>query len=79
MNLPGTVNSTVWTVATHPLQPMHLWACTNLGQVFVSHDGGWHWERLPQEFGEIRALHWRPLPLGIRQQDHSLTRRVEPV
>ncbi|WP_408595250.1 WD40/YVTN/BNR-like repeat-containing protein [Limnohabitans sp.] len=79
VHLPGTVNSTVWTVATHPLQPLHLWACTNLGQVFASQDGGWHWERLPQEFGEIRALHWRPLRPGIRQQDHSLTRRVEPV
>lgn len=77
--LPGTTNSTVWTVATQPTQPMSLWACTNLGQVFVSHDGGYQWERLPQEFGEIRALHWRPLPAGIRQQDHSLTRRVAPV
>jgi photosystem II stability/assembly factor-like uncharacterized protein len=77
--LPGIVNSTVWTVATDPEQPMRLWACTNLGQVFVSHDGGWQWERLPQEFGEIRALHWRPLPTDIRQQDHSLTRRVAPV
>ena len=77
--LPATTNSTVWTVATQPTQPMSLWACTNLGQVFVSHDGGYQWERLPQEFGEIRALHWRPLPAGIRQQDHSLTRRVAPV
>jgi len=77
--LPATTNSTVWTVATQPTQPMSLWACTNLGQVFVSHDGGYQWERLPQEFGEIRALHWRPLPTGILQQEHSLTRRVAPV
>jgi photosystem II stability/assembly factor-like uncharacterized protein len=79
VELPGMVNSTIWTVATHPDLPMALWACTNLGQVFASQDGGWHWERLPQEFGEIRALHWRPLAAGIRQQDHSLTRRIAPV
>jgi photosystem II stability/assembly factor-like uncharacterized protein len=79
VTLPGSVNSTVWTVATQADQPMNLWACTNLGQVFASQDGGWQWARLPQEFGEIRAMHWRPLPVGIRQHEHSLTRRVAPV
>jgi uncharacterized protein RhaS with RHS repeats len=46
--LPGTLNSTIW--------------CSNLGQVFRSTDAGEHWVRLPREFGEVRALHWRPAP-----------------
>ncbi|MBU3712445.1 MAG: hypothetical protein FGM21_11745 [Limnohabitans sp.] len=77
VTLPGKLNSTVWTVATQADDPLRLWACTNLGQIFSSQDGGAHWERLPHEFGEIRALHWRRLPIGIRQQEHAVTRRVE--
>lgn len=62
VTLPGTLNSTVWCVATHPADPRLLFVCTNLGQVFRSADGGAHWTRLAREFGEIRALHWRPAP-----------------
>jgi len=58
--LPGTLNSTVWCVAMHPADPHLLFTCTNLGQVFRSTDRGENWTRLPREFGEIRALHWRP-------------------
>lgn len=76
--LPGPTNSTVWTVAVQAEDPLCMWTCTNLGQIFQSEDGGLSWKRLPHEFGEIRALHWRRLPLGIRRQDHSITRRVEP-
>ncbi len=72
--LPGTLNSTIWTVAVDPAVPATLFLCTNLGQIFRSDDGGEHWERLPHEFGEIRAMHWRALPAGIRQADHALTR-----
>lgn len=74
--LPTTVNSTVWTLAAHPDMPDVMFIATNLGQVFRSDDGGERWTRLPHEFGEIRALHWRPLPPGIRQADHSITRAV---
>jgi photosystem II stability/assembly factor-like uncharacterized protein len=58
--LPGTLNSTLWCVATHPADPTLLFCCSNLGQVFRSIDGGAQWARLPREFGEVRALHWRP-------------------
>ncbi|MEN9773282.1 MAG: hypothetical protein RL322_352 [Pseudomonadota bacterium] len=58
--LPGTLNSTVWCVASHPSDPGLLFCCSNLGQVFRSTDGGNEWTRLPREFGEVRALHWRP-------------------
>lgn len=64
VSLPGTLNSTLWCVATHPADPQLLFTCTNLGQVFRSTDGGEHWTRLAREFGEIRALHWRPAPQG---------------
>ena len=75
VELPGKVNSTVWSVATHEADPLSLWACTNLGQLFNSTDGGTTWQRLAPEFGEIRSLFWRPLPEGIRQQPHSITVR----
>lgn len=58
--LPATLNSTVWCVALHPSDPRLMFTCTNLGQVFRSDDAGETWTRLPREFGEIRALHWRP-------------------
>lgn len=58
--LPGALNSTPWCVATHPADPRLVFACTNLGQLFRSGDGGVTWTRLEREFGEVRALHWRP-------------------
>jgi photosystem II stability/assembly factor-like uncharacterized protein len=58
--LPGPLNSTPWCIAVHPADPQLVFACTNLGQVFRSDDGGEKWLRLEREFGEIRALHWRP-------------------
>lgn len=75
--LPGALNSTVWTVAVAPAHPRVMFLCTNLGQVFRSDDAGECWRRLPQEFGEVRALHWRPLCPGIRKAEHSLTRAVQ--
>jgi photosystem II stability/assembly factor-like uncharacterized protein len=74
--LPGTLESTVWCVAVHPADPMLIFVCTNLGQLFRSIDGGETWAILPHVFGELRALHWRPLPPGTRQAAHALTRPV---
>jgi len=74
--LPGPLESTVWCVATHPANPMLLFTCTNLGEMFRSTDGGETWKRLPHVFGELRGLHWRQLPPGIRRSAHSLTRPV---
>ncbi len=67
--LPGTLNSTPWCVALHPADPSLLFACTNLGQVFRSEDGGTTWTRLAREFGEIRALHWRPAAAGRSERE----------
>lgn len=74
--LPGALNSTPWCVATSAADPRIVFACTNLGQVFRSDDAGTTWIRLDHEFGELRALHWRAVPAGVRQQPHSLTRAV---
>jgi photosystem II stability/assembly factor-like uncharacterized protein len=75
--LPGERNSSVWGIAADPADPLLLFAYTNLGQVFRSTDGGETWTRLPHEFGELRALLWRPLPDGARRAEHSISRRTE--
>lgn len=58
--LPGPTNSTPWTVAANEADPALLFACTILGQLFRSTDGGETWTKLPRELGEIRALLWHP-------------------
>src|ERR1700730_15290372 len=74
--LPGPIESTVWCVATNAADPMLIFVCTNLGELFRSTDGGESWKRLPHLFGEVRALDWRALPVGTRRAAHSLTRPV---
>ena len=44
--LPGTLNSTPWTVATHSSDPKLIFVCSNLGQSFRSTDGGESWTKL---------------------------------
>ncbi len=58
--LPEPANSTPWTVATNEADPNLLFACTNLGQMFRSSDGGEEWMKLPRELGEIRTMLWHP-------------------
>ena len=38
--LPGPLESTVWCVATNAADPMLIFVCTNLGELFRSSDGG---------------------------------------
>jgi photosystem II stability/assembly factor-like uncharacterized protein len=78
ITFPGSLNSTLWCIATHPSDPNLLFVCTNLGQLFRSDNGGDSWTRLPHEFGELRSLHWRAVPKGTRAATHSLTRAVLP-
>ncbi|QQS14811.1 MAG: hypothetical protein IPK81_12055 [Rhodospirillales bacterium] len=59
--LPGELNSTPWTIATHPSDPKLMFVCSNLGQIFRSTDGGESWTRLKREFGEVRSTVWQPL------------------
>ena len=60
-SMPGLANSTVWSFAVHPADPLRLYASSVSGEVYASTTGGASWEKLPREFGEIRALAWTPL------------------
>jgi photosystem II stability/assembly factor-like uncharacterized protein len=60
MALPTTPNSTIWDFAFHAAQPERVYAYSVSGEVYHSPDGGAQWEKLPREFGEIRALTWTP-------------------
>ena len=68
------INSTPWCIAAQASDPKLLFLCTNLGQLFRSTNGGDTWTRLEHEFGEVRALHWRPLPAGLQRAPHAITR-----
>jgi photosystem II stability/assembly factor-like uncharacterized protein len=59
-SMPGLANSTIWNFAVHPADPQLLYASSISGEVYVSTTAGASWEKLPREFGEIRALAWAP-------------------
>ena len=58
--MPGRSNSTIWNFAIHPADPELVYASSVSGEVYRSTDGGAMWQKLPREFGEIRALAWTP-------------------
>jgi photosystem II stability/assembly factor-like uncharacterized protein len=58
--MPGRSNSTMWNFAAHPANPELMFASSVSGQLYRSTDGGASWQKLPREFGEIRALAWTP-------------------
>jgi photosystem II stability/assembly factor-like uncharacterized protein len=78
VEIPYVFNSTPWCIATHESNPELVFICTNLGQVFRSHNQGKTWEKLPHEFGEIRALHWRTIHYDENRPAHSITVRKPP-
>jgi photosystem II stability/assembly factor-like uncharacterized protein len=59
-DMPGRANSTMWNFAVHPADPQMIYASSVSGQLYRSLDSGASWQRLPREFGEIRALAWTP-------------------
>lgn len=59
--MPGRANSTIWNFAVHPADPELIYASSISGEVYRSTDGGAAWQKLPREFGEIRALAWEPM------------------
>lgn len=60
VGLPGPVNSTIWSIATHPANPLLIFCCTIFGQVFRSTDGGEIWTKLEREHGDLSMLAWAP-------------------
>lgn len=59
--LSHPVNSTIWSIATHPADPDLLFFATIFGQIFRSADGGESWQKMQRELGEIRGVAWTPL------------------
>jgi hypothetical protein len=60
VEMSGRANSTIWNFAVHVADPQMIYASSVSGQVYRSLDGGTSWQRLPRDFGEIRALAWAP-------------------
>ena len=60
VELPGTLESSMYFVAVHPSDPKLVFAACNLGQLFRSTDGGETWTALKRRLPEIRALAWLP-------------------
>ena len=58
--LPASVNSTIWSIATHAANPSVLFFATIFGQIFRSTDGGEEWTKMQRELGEIRMIGWAP-------------------
>ena len=58
--MPGQANSTMWNFAVNPADADLVYAGSVSGEVYRSADAGASWEKLPREFGEIRALAWAP-------------------
>ena len=60
VTLPGSVDSSMWSVAAHPADPRLLFASSCLGQIYRSDDGGESWSALARRLGEIRHVMWLP-------------------
>lgn len=60
VHLPGSVESSVYFLATHPSDPNLIFAAATLGQLYRSQNGGETWSALRQRLNEIRAIAWLP-------------------
>ena len=60
LRLPIEPNSYIIDFATHPSDPNLVLAASVYGQLFCSADGGDSWEKIRQEFTEVRSLVWMP-------------------
>jgi photosystem II stability/assembly factor-like uncharacterized protein len=58
--LPDECNSPVWCFAQHASDPDVIVACTHLGMLFSSDDGGRTWVKHRREFTEVRVICWLP-------------------
>jgi photosystem II stability/assembly factor-like uncharacterized protein len=60
--LPADLNSTVWCLGMNAADAKLIYVLTNLGQLFISQDGGDTWRKIRREFGGVRSVHWRLVP-----------------
>jgi hypothetical protein len=61
MDLPGSPNSTIYTLAQNPADPDFILACTLKGQLYSTQDGGDSWKKYDWEFAEVRGIAWVPI------------------
>ena len=59
-DLPDECNSPVWCFGQHPSNPDIIVACTHLGMLFGTEDGGHRWTKYKREFTEVRSICWLP-------------------
>jgi photosystem II stability/assembly factor-like uncharacterized protein len=59
--LPGEVESSMWSVSVNSADPNLVFASASLGQIFRSTDGGETWTGLKRRLGEIRHVLWLPI------------------
>ncbi len=62
VELPGRVNSTIWSIGTNAADPDLVFCCTIMGQIYRSTDGGESWLKMERELGELRMIAWQPTP-----------------
>ena len=60
MTLPVEPNSTVYSFTTNAEDPDLILACTHMGQIFGTPDGGDTWVKLRREFTQVYAVAWAP-------------------
>jgi photosystem II stability/assembly factor-like uncharacterized protein len=60
VDLPGDVDSSMWSVAVNPADPSLVFASSALGQIYRSTDAGMTWSALKRRLGEIRHVMWLP-------------------
>ena len=60
MTLPVEPNSTVYSFTTNQEDPDLILACTHMGQIFGTPDGGDTWVKLRREFTQVYAVAWAP-------------------
>ncbi len=58
--LPGSVDSSMWSIAVNSADPKLMFASASLGQIYRSTDGGENWTVLKRRLGEIRHVIWLP-------------------
>ena len=58
MEFPVEPNSVIYDFAVNSFDPDRIYAFSLFGQIYLSKDGGDNWEKLTQQFPEIRHMSW---------------------
>jgi photosystem II stability/assembly factor-like uncharacterized protein len=61
VKLSCRVNSTIWWIGTNAADPMLIFFCTIMGQIWRSTNGGEKFQKMERELGELRQIAWAPM------------------